>query len=173
MPNVFPTQSVDTLSEALGVLTAMITPALLLSASGTFVLSTSIRLGRVIDRVRAIADRMDELMHQPQLEMLEERKAMLMDQMKLLSARATVLQRAITVFYVASGLFVLTSVAIGLDALFNRGGLHWLPVALGISGAFCMLYGSWTLIVEARNAVSGLRAEMRFLNRLVEYKRDL
>lgn len=172
MPNpFFPTQTVDTLAEALAVLTAMITPALLLSASGTFVLSTSIRLGRVVDRVRAIADRMDQMMHEPHLEMLEERKAMLMDQMRLLSRRATVLQRAITVFYIASGLFVLTSVAIGLDALFNRGGLHWLPVALGISGAFCLLYGSWLLIGEARGAVNGLRDEMRFLNRLVDHSK--
>lgn len=170
MPNVFPAQSVDTLSEALAVLTAMITPALLLSASGTFVLSTSIRLGRVVDRVRAIADRMDEMMHQPELEMLEERKALLMDQTRQLSARATVLQRALTIFYIASSLFVLTSVAIGLDALFNRGGLHWLPVALGISGAFCMLYGSWLLIGEARRAVNGLRDEMRFLTRMAEYR---
>ena len=37
------------------VLGAMITPAVLISASGTLVLSTSNRLSRVVDRVRVLS----------------------------------------------------------------------------------------------------------------------
>ena len=44
----------DPLSQALAVLTAMITPAVLISACGALILSTSTRLGRVVDRVRAL-----------------------------------------------------------------------------------------------------------------------
>jgi hypothetical protein len=40
----------DGLSSSLAVLTAMITPAVLISASGTMILSTSTRLGRVVDK---------------------------------------------------------------------------------------------------------------------------
>ncbi|MBL0332872.1 MAG: DUF2721 domain-containing protein [Chlorobi bacterium] len=36
----------------LGILTSMLTPAILISACGTLILSTSSRLGRVVDRVR-------------------------------------------------------------------------------------------------------------------------
>jgi hypothetical protein len=43
------------------VLSAMITPAVLISACGALILSTSVRLGRVVDRVRALADRFEEL----------------------------------------------------------------------------------------------------------------
>jgi hypothetical protein len=43
--------------NALAVLTAMITPAVLISACGALIFSTSSRLGRVIDRVRASMDR--------------------------------------------------------------------------------------------------------------------
>jgi hypothetical protein len=39
----------DALTSSLAVLTAMITPAVLISASGTMILSTSTRLGRVVD----------------------------------------------------------------------------------------------------------------------------
>ncbi|MFN2577657.1 MAG: DUF2721 domain-containing protein [Pyrinomonadaceae bacterium] len=35
----------------------MITPAVLISASGTMILSTSTRLGRVVDRVRSLSER--------------------------------------------------------------------------------------------------------------------
>lgn len=114
----------------------MITPALLISASGMYILSTSNRLGRVVDRVRAISDRMDSLMHdQAGLELIEERKAALMYQMRHQSGRARILQRSLTVFYLASGIFVLTSVAIGLDTIVATSKLHWLPVVCGMSGA--------------------------------------
>ena len=45
-------------SEVLG---AMITPAVLISASGVLVLSTSNRVGRTVDRVRAIAAEVERL----------------------------------------------------------------------------------------------------------------
>ena len=41
--------------NALAVLTAMITPAVLISACGALIFSTSTRLGRVIDRVRTLS----------------------------------------------------------------------------------------------------------------------
>lgn len=167
MPSVLPSQYVDTLSAALGVLTAMITPALLISASGTYILSTSNRLGRVVDRVRTITDRLDAMVHSPNTDMLEERCRMLKEQMAGLRVRATMLQRILTIFYSAAGLFMLTSVAIGLDALFDRHSLHWLPVALGLAGASALLYGSIMLIREARMAVSSLRQEMEFFDSLM------
>lgn len=166
---VLPYQLVTSLSAALGVLTAMITPALFISASGMFILSTSNRLGRVVDRVRAISDRMDSLIHDHTgLEMMEERKSMLMEQMRHQSARASLLQRCLTVFYIAACLFVLTSVFIGIDAVLSKIWLHWLPVGLGLSGACCLLYGSVLLIREARMAVTSLKDEMMFLNSLLE-----
>jgi nicotinic acid phosphoribosyltransferase len=39
----------------------MITPAVLISACGTMILSTSTRPGRVVDRVRSLSDRLEEL----------------------------------------------------------------------------------------------------------------
>jgi hypothetical protein len=168
MQFALPNQLVDSLSAALGVLTAMITPALLISASGMYILSTSNRLGRVMDRVRAISDKMDALMHAPGLELIEERKAALMQQMGHQSRRASILQRTLTIFYTASGIFVLTSVAIGVDSLFSRENLHWLPVAFGLGGACCLLYGNVMLILEAREALKSLHEETEFLKRLVK-----
>src|SRR5438046_249213 len=96
----------------------MITPALLISATGTFILSTSNRLGRVVDRVRVISEKMDDLMHPGGvLEMIDERKAMFIEQLGRLSKRADILQRSLTMFYLASGAFVASSVAIGFAAM--------------------------------------------------------
>ena len=48
-------------TSAIAVLTAMITPAVLISACGSMILSTSSRLGRVVDRVRSLSDRLEEM----------------------------------------------------------------------------------------------------------------
>ena len=66
----------DPLSNAITVLTAMITPAVLISACGSMILSTSVRLGRVVDRVRSLSDRLEEIVHDDQqTEMNKERQA--------------------------------------------------------------------------------------------------
>lgn len=157
----------QTLPSALEVLAAMITPALLISACGTFILSTSNRLGRVVDRARVVSDKMEELMRrESEIEMLEERRSMFMDHMDKLSVRAKLLQRTLTVLYLASAVFVATSVAIGILSVF---GSHyvWLPLAMGIGGACFLFYGSVMLIFEARLAVATMESEMSFLAGLV------
>ena len=150
------------LSQSLEVLTAMITPAVLISASGTMILSTSTRLGRVVDRVRSLSDRLQEVSSRDSdSELFEERRAMLYDQLDKLTSRSRLLQRALTTFYLAVGVFVATSVAIGVVSFTRRGG--WIPVAMGLVGAFFLFYGSMLLVFEARLALSTTHAEMDFI----------
>ncbi len=157
----------DTLSSALAVLTAMITPAVLISACGTLILSTSTRLGRVVDRVRSLSDRFEELAHRaPELELFDERRALIFDQLDKLTSRARLLQRSMTIFYVALGIFVSTSVAIGVVAATAGFGYSWVPVLMGLVGASFLFWGSVLLIFEARLALSTVSAEMDFIWRL-------
>jgi hypothetical protein len=51
----------STLPSVLGVLTALIAPALLITASASFVLSTSGRLANNMTRARAVAETLREL----------------------------------------------------------------------------------------------------------------
>src|SRR5207237_1749925 len=153
----------DALTSSLAVLTAMITPAVLISASGTMVLSTSTRLGRVVDRVRALSDRLRSLTSEEKpAEFFEEESAMFYDQLDKLTSRSRLLQRALTTFYLAVGIFVATSVAIGGVAFFGARGA-WVPVAMGLIGAFFLFYGSMLLVFEARLALSTTHAEMDFI----------
>ena len=156
----------DSLSPAIAVLTAMITPAVLISACGTLILSTSTRLGRVVDRVRSLSDKFEELARgREEMEMYEERRAVIFDQLDKLTSRARLLQRCMTVFYVAVGIFVSTSVAIGVVSALD-GAHSWVPVAMGIVGALFLFYGSILLIFEARLALSTITSEMDFIWRL-------
>jgi hypothetical protein len=157
----------DEFSSALAVLTAMITPAVLISACGTLILSTSTRLGRVVDRVRVLLQHFEELAHgESRSELFEERRAMMFDQLDKLTSRARLLQRCMTVFYLALGIFVATSVAIGLAAATDIVRYSWLPVVTGLVGALFLFYGSILLIFEARLAFKTIQSEMDFVWRL-------
>ena len=159
----------DAITSSLAVLTAMITPAVLISASGTMILSTSTRLGRVVDRVRSLSDRLRRLTSEEQdSEFFEEERAILYHQLDKLTSRSRLLQRALTTFYLAVGVFVATSLAIGAVAFFFARGLStgrgaWMPVAMGLVGALFLFYGSMLLVFEARLALSTTHAEMDFI----------
>lgn len=154
------------LSSALAVLTAMITPAVLISACGTMILSTSTRLGRVVDRVRSLSDKLEELAQgTPEIRLLDERRAVIFAQLDKLTSRSRLLQRSMTIFYMALGIFVATSVAIGIAAV--TGAIYyWIPVVTGLIGACFLFYGSILLIFEARLALSTIHMEMDFIWRL-------
>src|SRR6476659_7567785 len=93
--------------NALAIMTAMITPAVLISACGALIFSTSSRLGRVIDRPRVLSDRFETLAaHPEQDEMSEERRLLIFTQLDRQTSRARLIQRAMAAFYTALGIFV-------------------------------------------------------------------
>jgi hypothetical protein len=151
-------------SSAIAVLTAMITPAVLISACGSMILSTSSRLGRVVDRVRTLSDRLEEMSERNErADGATERQASIFQQLDKLTSRARLLQRCMVTFYVSLGMFVATTVAIGIVAFTSNSHYNYIPVTLGIAGACFLFYGSVLLIFEARLALSTIHGEMDFI----------
>jgi len=128
------------------------------------ILSTSSRLGRVVDRVRALSDRLEAISssHESPAD-ATERQAVIFQQLDKLTSRARILQRCMVTFYVSLGMFVATSVAIGIVPFTRDGRYNVIPVALGIAGACFLFYGSILLILEARLALSTVHSEMDFI----------
>jgi Protein of unknown function (DUF2721) len=149
------------------VLTTMITPAVLISACGALILSTSVRLGRVVDRVRALSDRLEELAQKApgDIVLYEERLELTFTQLDLLTSRARHLQRAMTTFYIALGLFVGTTVTIGFVGITGKlgGQFNWLPVVFGMVGAGLLFVGTVLLGFESTLALRSIHSEMDFL----------
>ena len=149
---------------AIAVLTAMITPAVLISACGSMILSTSSRLGRVVDRVRGLSDRLENMgPNDGGGPSLMERQALIFHQLDKLTSRARILQRCMVTFYLSLGMFVATSVAIGVVPFTGNQRYNMVPVGLGLAGACFLFYGSILLILEARLALSTIHAEMDFI----------
>lgn len=153
----------NALNSTIEFLTAMITPALLISATGSLVLSTSTRLGRVVDRVRALEVRMGELIFAEDKESIplyEKRVEVVVDLIDKVTSRSRILQRAMGAFYYGLMLFVLTSVTIAVAGLF--GVYRWMPIIVGIIGIMFIFYGSVLMLKETRMANATINAEMDF-----------
>jgi Protein of unknown function (DUF2721) len=155
-------------SEVLG---AMITPAVLISASGTLVLSTSNRLTRVVDRVRTLAAEAEELREAGEgSEEVEARRQLIVAQIPVLTDRALLLRSALTSLYTAIGLLVATSIAVGIVAALDWS-YGWVPVITGLGGGCALLWGSLLLVREARRAIGFTLQEMAFLREAVGRQR--
>ncbi len=150
------------------VLGAMITPAVLISASGTLVLSTGNRLGRIVDRVRVLtaeAEKMAGEQPTPGVD-IEEKRTLITTQLTQLATRIQLMVKTITLLYVAIGLLVATSIAIGIDAFF-RWKFSLLPVGSGLGGGCMLFWASVLLVKEARLAVKSTIFEMDYVRRIV------
>ena len=160
--------------SALSVLSAMITPAVLISGAGTLLLSTSNRLGRTTDRVRTLTARFKVLVT-PEgraAPLAREEKRLILSQLPRLSRRTRFIQRAMQSLYLAVALLVGSSIWIGGAALLGEAGeashaaQRLGPVLLAIAGAGALAYGAVLLSIESTLSAATTREEMRFLERL-------
>jgi hypothetical protein len=153
----------DALNSTIEFLTAMVTPALLISATGSLVLSTSTRLGRVVDRVRQLEERLSDLIYleeKQDVPLYDKRVEVIVDLLDKVTSRSRILQRALETFYYGIGMFTLTSVTIAVAAFFNS--YRWLPIPIGIVGIMFLFWGSILMLRETRMATATVNAEMDF-----------
>jgi hypothetical protein len=150
------------------VLGAMITPAVLISAGGTLVLSTSNRLSRVVDRVRVLAASAEQLEDERSgRSSLDTRKRQLIvSQLHDLSRRALLLRSAIAALYVAIGFLIATSIGVGVFTAFGFD-YSWLPITLGMLGTGGLLWATGLLVREARLAIASTLEEMQYATALL------
>jgi hypothetical protein len=149
------------LAGAVTVLSAMITPAVLIAACGTLTISTSNRLARSIERSRELSKEFGLLARDESGADVAGQRAMLFDQLRRATRRARLLQRAMTRLYLAISVFVATSVAIGVVAITTQS-YSWVPIILGLAGAGLMFQASVLLIIESRIQLRAVRNEMKF-----------
>ncbi len=151
------------------VLAAMITPAVLISASGMLVLSTSNRLVRVVDRIRELTKLAEELPDESAAIEVIEKRALIADQVGYLATRLEFLQIALVILYASIGLLVASSLTVGLSAA-AHGLLSSIPIFLALVGATGLMVGSGILVGEARLAVRGTRHELEHIRKVVARK---
>lgn len=138
-------------------LTALCVPAVLINACALFVLSTSQRLGRQLERIRSMSALADSLSEEGS-ERARTRRRALSQAVVQTSGRCRLLHRSLSSQYVAICLFVSTMIAIAALKVLGPGAA-WLPVALAMGGVAAMFASSVLLLLESREAYESIRKE--------------
>ncbi len=148
------------------ILSAMITPALFMTACGSLIISTSNRMSRIVDRIRLLNEEGDALGRGARtVDFVAERRVQVSDQLRRLEVRADRIRIALTVLYMAFAMFVGTSLTLALDVLLGKL-LAAVPTGLAVVGVCLLLVACINLVREALAALRGNRLETRFYNEL-------
>jgi hypothetical protein len=122
----------------------MLSPALLILASGSLIAAALVRLGRVVDRVRVLG---------------AGTVAVTNDELTLHGRRANLALTAITSYFLAVALFVAAGGAIALDHALS-GELTWLPISLTLAGMLLIVVGVAAMAIESRDSATLVATEI-------------
>lgn len=154
------------LGTSYATLSAMITPALFMTANGSLIISTSNRMSRIVDRIRLLNDQADRLDRgTTDLDYPVERTAHVLEQLRDLEWRSDRVRIALTMLYIGFSSFVGTSLVLALDMLLGSR-LRELPTLLAVVGVASMLVATVNLTREARRALRSNHQEVRFFRDL-------
>jgi hypothetical protein len=149
-------------------LSAMITPAILMTSNASLIISTSNRMSRVVDRIRVLNDQGDRLCRGgTDLDFARDRMDHVHDQIRRLLWRGDRIRYALVMLYLALGAFVMTSLGLAIDVLFDNQ-LVALPTGLALVGVALMLGACVNLVLEALEALASNRLEIKFYQDLHE-----
>jgi len=147
-------------------LSAMITPALFMTATGSLIISTSNRMSRIVDRIRQLNHEADDLGRGAKdVDFVEDRLEHIAVQLDRMIERSDTIRLALTVLYSALAMYVGTSLTLALDALAG-GWFLVVPTTMAILGVGLMLAACVLLIREARIALRNNRLEILFYQKL-------
>ncbi|GAC1402711.1 MAG: DUF2721 domain-containing protein [Candidatus Velthaea sp.] len=142
-------------SMFLRIISAMITPAILILATGSLVASTLTRLNRAGDRGRALLVELVDLRARGDDAAVSLHTRWLINYRR----RSAIIERALTLFYVAIFLFIGSSLGIAIDDLL-KNVVPWLSLVFVLCGALLLFAGTAGLIIETRYATGQLRSEI-------------
>jgi Protein of unknown function (DUF2721) len=143
------------LPSILGVISAMITPAILILGTGSLVTSTLTRIARVFDRARDVLAKTVEATERGDVAAARTYKRWL----RLYRRRSVLAERALTFYYVAIFLFVVSSLTIALVDV-TRIAFPWISLIFVLLGAGFLCAATAFLVIETNMAAGLLRAEL-------------
>lgn len=147
--------------STINVLSSMITPVVLIMAVGSFIISTAQRLGRSIDRSRAILEQLREVYKSKEHHYSAGEVQLLKNLLRRSSSRSRLLQRSLAMLYFALIFFVLTSIILGFSFLVEWT-VQWLSVFTGLGGAVLLLISAVLLIMDSRLALRSINEETKW-----------
>jgi len=139
----------------MSIVTAMITPAILILAAGSLVSSTLVRLGRVVDQTRALVLQGESLRQSGKSEAV----AIIEDRMDRQLRRAELARNALWGYYLAIVLFLVSSVTIALSQAIHAR-FSWIGPFIVLLGGCVLILATSQLVIEVGLGAGSLREEV-------------
>lgn len=142
--------------------TSIVTMAILISACGSLIISTSNRLIRVVDLCRGFCER-------AKTETDEEELHQIFLQIEKIGPRIKLLESVLTMFYVAISCFAFTTLFMPLDKLIPQD-LSILIISSVIIGVIILPIASIILVVERQFSMKSIWLEIEHVNKKFQKK---
>jgi len=149
------------------ILASMITPAVLISACGALVFSTSGRLGRIFDRINSLKKELEDML-EGKLSFKEERLIYIRQQLARQRIRSIFMQRSMASLYTATALFIASSLAIAFNVAFGGPETSWIPTIIALLGGLFLFVASMILLYESRYNLAFINNHIDFTS-FLEY----
>ena len=149
-------------SSATEVISAIVTPAILILACSSLIAATANRQSRLLERVRDLTNEIDELREK---ETLGDKRDFFVAQLLKAARRTKFIQQAMLYLYLSLAALILTSVAVGIISAAGVINTYISLTTIFISLSF-LFYASFLLIRESRIALKAVNDEMDYVKRL-------
>lgn len=146
---------------AIEVISAIVTPAILILATSSLITATANRQSRLLERVRDLTREVEGMGKGA----VGEKRDFLASQLVKASARTRLIQRSLAYLYLSLGVLILTCVLIGMGSLTGVTSTAIILGGIFLSMAL-LFYASFLLIRESRIALRAVDAELEYVKRL-------
>ena len=142
--------------------TSLITMAILISACGNLISSTSARLIRVVDICRSFCER-------AKIETNKEELEQIFTQLEKVGPRIKLLETALTMFYSSLSCFAITTLFMSLDQIITHD-LNMFTMVSGIIGIVFLPIASILLVIERQFTMKSIWQEIGYVNKTFKRK---
>jgi Protein of unknown function (DUF2721) len=145
------------------MISATITPAILILSAGSFVASSIVRLRRVSDQTRVPIAQSEQLRKQGKVVDLPSAER----GTHRLLGRAELARNALWGYYVAIALFLLSGVILAINQA-THAPFEWLGPSITLLGGLVLMLATLTLVIEVGMSAGSLREEVEAYEKHVE-----
>ncbi|MGB2868537.1 MAG: DUF2721 domain-containing protein [Bacteroidota bacterium] len=138
-------QSLSDHITVIQVIQLILAPAVMISACGLLLLGISSKFSTILNRIRILNEEKRKLLHQAGKQELQtadnQRLESITKQIGRLLSRARLVRNSLFCYFLAVGLFVVTSLLIGLDFFVNVLPIRYFIIASFLTGMVTMFFG--------------------------------
>lgn len=151
-------------SLIVSVIQAMLAPGIMISACGLLLLGMNNKYSIVVARIRSLNDEKRRLITPPRSANLNENEVNRLNninmQVELFAYRIVLVKKAVTSYYIAIGLFILSSLIIGLNFLWNRQFIQIIALIAFLAGMISVVVGVYYAAQEIKKGLEIVNIEI-------------